>query len=55
MEYRRSYFSYLFSKVFREVSTDAYDPLPVRELSDAVIRYMESDKRAKNIHTKYNL
>lgn len=55
MEYRRSDFSYLFSKVFREVSTDAYDPLPVRELSDAVIRYMESDKRAKNIHTKYNL
>lgn len=55
MEDRRSDFDYLFSNVFREVSVDAYDPLPVRELSEAVLRYMEHDKRAKDIHTKYNL
>ena len=53
MEERRSDFGYLFSKVFREVSVDAYDPLPIRELSESVIWYIGHDKRASDIHTKY--
>lgn len=65
---RRNDFEYLFSKVFRKVSTN-YAPLPARELRDAVRRYIYTvevreadpsetvvrDKRAEEIYHKYNL